>query len=45
MLSRRARQSGDASPQNPAYHHLREFTRHRRTLVRQQTASANRIHA
>lgn len=45
LLSRRARQSGDASPGNPAYHHLREITRHRRTLVRQQTATANRIHA
>ncbi len=45
LLSRRARQSGDASPQNPAYHHLREIARHRRTLVRQQTATANRIHA
>ncbi len=45
LLSRRARESGDASPQNPAYHHLREITRHRRVLVRQQTATANRIHA
>lgn len=45
LLSRRARQSGDASPDNPAYHHLREITRHRRILVRQQTATANRIHA
>lgn len=45
LLSRRARQSGDASPEQPAYHHLREITRHRRILVRQQTATANRIHA
>ena len=45
LLSRRARQSGEASPGNPAYHHLREITRHRRILVRQQTATANRIHA
>ena len=45
LLSRRARLSGDARRQNPAYHHLREITRCRRTLVRQQTAAANRIHA
>jgi len=45
LLSRRARVSGDKSPDNPAYHHLRELTRSRRTLVRQQTATANRIHA
>lgn len=45
LLSRRARSSGDASPENPAYHHLRELARCRRSLVRQQTATANRIHA
>lgn len=45
LLSRRARESGEPSPQNPAYRHLREITRHRRVLVRQQTATANRIHA
>ena len=45
LLSRRARSSGDASPANPAYHHLRELARCRRSLVRQQTATANRIHA
>jgi transposase len=44
LLSRRARESGDSSPQNPAYHHLREVIRHRRTLVCHQTATANRIH-
>jgi transposase len=45
LLSRRARSSGDASAQDPAYHHLRELSRSRRILVRQQTATANRIHA
>ena len=45
LLSRRARSSGDDSPQNPVYHHLRELTRTRRILVRQETATANRIHA
>jgi transposase len=45
LLSRRARASGDNSPENPAYHHLRELARTRRSLVRQQTATANRIHA
>jgi transposase len=45
LLSRRAKPSGDKSPENPAYHHLREITRTRRSLVRQQTATANRIHA
>ena len=45
LLSRRARSSGDGSPENPAYHHLRELARCRRSLVRQQTATANRIHA
>ena len=44
LLSRRARMSGDASPLKPAYQHLRTITRYRRTLVRQQTATANRIH-
>ncbi len=45
LLSRRARLTGDTSSANPAYHHLREITRCRRTLVRQQTAASNRIHA
>ena len=44
LLSRRARSSGGTSPQNPIYHHLRELTRSRRVLVRQETATANRIH-
>lgn len=44
LLSRRARRSGDASPEKPVYHHLREITRQRRVFVRQQTATANRIH-
>ncbi len=45
LLSRRARLTGDTSSSNAAYHHLREITRCRRTLVRQQTAASNRIHA
>jgi hypothetical protein len=45
LLSRRARLTGDGGAANPAYHHLREVTRCRRTLVRQQTAAPNRIHA
>lgn len=45
LLSRRARITGDASSSAAAYHHLREITRCRRTLVRQQTAASNRIHA
>jgi len=45
LLSRRARSSGDGSPANPAYHHLRELARCRRSLVRQKTATDNRIHA
>ena len=45
LLSRRARLTGGASSPNPAYHHLREITRCRRNLVRQQTAASNRIHA
>ena len=45
LLSRRARLTGDTGSTSPAYHHLREITRCRRTLVRQQTAAANRIHA
>lgn len=44
LLSRRARPSGDTSPENPVYYHLRELARSRRSLVRQQTAVANRIH-
>lgn len=44
LLSRRARPSGDPSPENPVYYHLRELARSRRSLVRQQTAEANRIH-
>lgn len=44
LLSRRAAPSGDVSPEQPAYYHLRELARSRRTLVRQQTAAANRIH-
>ncbi len=45
LLSRRARLTGDGGAANPAYHHLREITRCRRSLVRQQTAASNRIHA
>lgn len=45
LLSRRARLTGDTSSGNATYHHLREITRCRRTLVRQQTAASNRIHA
>lgn len=45
LLSRRARITGDTSSSAAAYHHLREITRCRRTLVRQQTAASNRIHA
>ncbi len=45
LLSRRARLTGETGSANPAYHHLREITRCRRTLVRQQTAASNRIHA
>jgi len=45
LLSRRARATGDSGSNNAAYHHLREVTRCRRTLVRQQTAASNRIHA
>ena len=45
LLSRRARLTGDSDAANPVYRHLREITRCRRTLVRQQTAASNRIHA
>jgi transposase len=45
LLSRRARLTGDTASPHPAYHHLREITRCRRTLVRQKTAASNRIHA
>lgn len=45
LLSRRARCTGGSSQDNAVYHRLRELTRHRRVLVRQQTATANRIHA
>ena len=45
LLSRRARLTGDTASPGPAYHHLRVITRCRRTLVRQQTAPSNRIHA
>ena len=45
LLARRARLTGDTGSPNPAYQHLREITRCRRNLVRQQTATANRIHA
>ena len=45
LLSRRARLTGETGTPNPAYHHLREITRCRRNLVRQQTAASNRIHA
>jgi transposase len=45
LLARRARLTGESSPADPIYHHLREITRCRRTLVRQQTAASNRIHA
>jgi transposase len=53
LLSRRARATGPAAPigsknKNPSqdiYFEIRELTRCRRTLVRQQTAASNRIHA
>ena len=45
LLSRRARVTGDAANANPAYRHIRDLSRCRRTLVRQQTAASNRIHA
>lgn len=45
LLARRARLTGESFPADPVYHHLREITRCRRTLVRQQTAASNRIHA
>jgi transposase len=45
LLARRARLTGGTESPNPAYHHLREITRCRRNLIRQQTAAANRIHA
>lgn len=45
LLSRRARLTGESGTTDPAYHHLREITRCRRNLVRQQTAASNRIHA
>ncbi len=45
LLSRRARITGDLSSSAAVYHDLRELSRCRRTLVRQQTAASNRIHA
>lgn len=45
LLVRRARLTGDTDCPSPAYHHLREINRCRRGLVRQKTASSNRIHA
>ena len=44
LLSRRARPSGEASPGQPVYADLRELTRCRRSQIREQTATANRIH-
>lgn len=44
LLARRARPTGELSSADPVYHHLREITRCRRSLVRQQTAASNRIH-
>lgn len=53
LLSRRARATGHSTPASPAdsknptdiYFEIREITRSRRILVRQQTAASNRIHA
>jgi len=53
LLSRRATSTGPVraaktpkqSTSNDVYFEMREITRHRRALVRQQTASSNRIHA
>ncbi len=53
LLSRRARATGPAAsasskggkPAEDIYFQIRELTRCRRTLVRQQTAASNRIHA
>lgn len=43
LISRRAR---DTEPTGEStYQHLRELSRYRRTLVRQQTACRNRVHA
>ena len=45
LLARRARPTGLDSSANPAYQNLREINRTRRNLVRQKTATSNRIHA
>ena len=45
LPSRRARVTGDAANANPAYRHRRDLSRCRRTVVRQQAAASNRIHA
>jgi transposase len=50
LLSRRARSTGpiglkDKKATQDIYFEIREITRCRRTLVRQQTAASNRIHA
>jgi transposase len=43
LLSRRAKASGRPNS-DAVYYHIREISRARRSLVRQQTAVANRIH-
>jgi hypothetical protein len=40
LLARRARPTGHGTAVNPAYQHLREINRTRRSLVRQKTATA-----
>lgn len=44
LLSRRARDPGRSSSDNPAYQHIRQLSRCRSSLVRQQTSASNRIH-
>lgn len=45
LLARRARAVGSPDQSDPAYQELRDILRARRNLVRQKTATANRIHA
>lgn len=45
LISRRARLTGHDDPDAAAYRQLRELCRCRRALVRQLTATSNRIHA
>ncbi len=45
LLARRAQTTGQSKKANPAYAELRDLNRTRRNLVRQKTATSNRIHA